>query len=238
VLFAFTYSAQATTKQPDLKNTDVVVFAGDSITWVGQNDSGALGWVLQFAQQAKNDFPHIQIYGSGVPGDTTGKLLNRFQSTVLKVQPTVVVVWVGINDLAHKIPYSTTVANFKSLINLALLGGVREVVLTSPECIGELPDGQNPYDGQIDQMASLLYSLALQDTTGRVFYCPMRAYWRLEEAAVNPEHKGAGVLTVDSVHPSPFGHAFLRKVFAAEFGLGSLNFQSAATPPDFKGPGG
>jgi lysophospholipase L1-like esterase len=235
--FAFTWSAQATTKQPDLKDTDVVVFAGDSITWEGQFDDSALGWVLQFSQQAKSKYPHIKIYDSGVGGDTSGKLLNRFQSSVLNVQPTVVVIWVGINDMGHQIPFSTTVANFSKIINLALTGGVREIVLTSPECIGEKPDGQNYYDSQIDQLTSYLYGLALADKTGRVFYCPMRAYWSLEEASVNPEHLGAGVLTVDSVHPTPLGQGFLRNVFSAEFGIGSDSFKPTK-PPNFSGPGG
>jgi len=207
--------------QPRLSEGDRIVFAGDSITWLGINATGAPGWILQFQQRAERAVPGVKVTGSGIPGNTSTDLLNRFSTTVLNVDPTVVVIWIGTNDIGKGLPITETVENFYQMLRLALAKpSVREVILVSPECIGEAKDGKNPKDPQLDQMAAIINQFAASGNSGKIYYCPMRTQWAVMESEANPMGLYKGVLTYDGVHPNIKGNQFLGNVFSYEFGLG------------------
>jgi lysophospholipase L1-like esterase len=207
---------------PDLKPGDRVVFAGDSITWLGTNATTTQGWILQFEQRVASQVPGVTMYNSGIPADTSTILLNRFKSTVLNVNPTVVVIWIGINDIPYLVPLETAQKNWNAMITLALrTPSVREIILVSPECKGEKRDGQNPYDAQIDAYASFLYQIAKAQYSPKIFYCPMRADWNYVEQIMNPDDLSSGILTTSpqGLHPNNMGHIFLKNVFCSEFNI-------------------
>jgi lysophospholipase L1-like esterase len=207
--------------QPRLFEGDRIVFAGDSITFLGIHATGTAGWILQFQERAERAVPGITVTGSGIPGNTSADLLKRFSSTVLNTDPTVVVIWIGTNDIGKGLPISETVENFYQMLRLALgKQSVREVILVSPECVGEDKDGKNPKDPFLDQMATIIQEFASSGNSGKIYYCPMRAQWRVMESEVNPMGLTSGVLTIDGVHPNVRGNKFLGDVFSYEFGLG------------------
>ena len=206
--------------QPKLFDGDRIVFAGDSITWLGINAKGTPGWILQFQNRAERSVAGLQVTGSGIPGNTSSDLLKRFSTTVLNVDPTVVVIWIGTNDIGKGVPTNETVENFYQLLRLALAKqSVREVILVSPECVGENKDGKNPLDPQLDQLAAIINQFATSGNSGKIYYCPMRAQWKTRESIVNPMGLTKGVLTIDGVHPNVMGNQFLGDVFSYEFGL-------------------
>src|SRR5688500_7823750 len=70
---------------PPAKDESRVVFMGDSIT-----DS----WKLN------EYFPNATYVNRGISGQTTSQMLLRFRSDVLALQPKVVVIFAGTNDIA------------------------------------------------------------------------------------------------------------------------------------------
>ena len=97
-----------------------VVFLGNSIT---------AGWATHFAAL----FPGKPYVGRGISGQTTPQMLVRFRQDVVALQPTVVVILGGTNDIAGNTGPATPEMiqhNLASMIDLASANGIR-VVLAS-----------------------------------------------------------------------------------------------------------
>jgi acyl-CoA thioesterase I len=97
-----------------------VVFMGNSIT-----DA----WAKSFPTM----FPGKPYVGRGISGQTTPQMLVRFRQDVIALQPKVVVILAGINDIAGNSGPSTQAMiadNFMSMTEIAKANGIR-VVLSS-----------------------------------------------------------------------------------------------------------
>lgn len=92
-----------------------VVFFGDSITD---------GWDL-----AKS-FPQSTYINRGISGQTTAQMLLRFREDVVNLQPKVVVILAGTNDIAGNtgpMPLPVIEANFASMAEIARANGIRVI---------------------------------------------------------------------------------------------------------------
>jgi lysophospholipase L1-like esterase len=104
-----------------VKDEQRVVFMGDSIT-----DS----WVQP---QFGGFFPGKPYIGRGISGQTTPQMVLRFRADVIALQPKVVVILAGTNDIAGNtgpITLEETEGNLASMAELARANGIR-VVLSS-----------------------------------------------------------------------------------------------------------
>ena len=89
-----------------------VVFYGDSITDY---------WRLN------EYFTGKDFVNRGISGQTTTQMLARFQQDVITLQPRVVVILAGINDLAWSIPVTAIQDNLRMMGDLAKAHGIRPV---------------------------------------------------------------------------------------------------------------
>lgn len=89
---------------PPVEGERRVVFLGDSITdfW-----------------QLNQYFPGKPYVNRGISGQTTGQMLGRMKADVLDLQPEVMVLLAGTNDLARGVPQSTIRANIEMIVDLA-----------------------------------------------------------------------------------------------------------------------
>src|SRR6267378_7653991 len=123
------------------KNEQRVVFMGDSITdaWVQPRFGGF--------------FPGKPYIDRGISGQTTPQMLLRSRADVIAIQPKVVVILAGTNDIAGNtgpIALEETEGNLASMAELARANGIR-VVLSSVLPVnnyGHHRDG-NPLDMRI-----------------------------------------------------------------------------------------
>ena len=107
------------------KNEERVVFMGDSITD---------GWGRHYG----TFFPGKPYVNRGISGQTTPQMLIRFRADVIALQPKVVVILAGTNDLSGNtgpMTLEATEGNLTSMAELARANGIR-VVLSSvmPVC--------------------------------------------------------------------------------------------------------
>ena len=101
---------------PPVKAEDRVVFMGDSIT-----DS----WKLN------EYFPGKSYVNRGISGQTTPQMLVRFRPDVIALQPKVVVILAGTNDLAGNtgpMSLEDIQGNLVSMAELARANGIRVVI--------------------------------------------------------------------------------------------------------------
>lgn len=119
---------------------DRVVFMGDSIT-----DA----WGRKFAKF----FPGKPYVGRGISGQTTPQMLIRFRPDVIALQPKVVVILAGTNDIAGNTGPMTLEAiedNLQSMAELARANGIK-VVLSAvmPVCDYHRPQTEKRPPAQI-----------------------------------------------------------------------------------------
>lgn len=115
------YAEANRTVQPPQKEEDRVVFMGDSITDIW-DENGFGGF-----------FPGKSYINRGIGGQTTPQMLLRFRQDVIDLQPKVIVILAGTNDISGNTGPMTleqTGANIASMAELATANNIK-VVLSS-----------------------------------------------------------------------------------------------------------
>ncbi len=203
--------AAAEEKAVTLKKGDRIVFLGDSITAGGVGPKGYVTLVKDQLKEKHADLG-IEVIGAGVSGNKVPDLQKRLDKDVLAKKPTVVVIYIGINDVWHgeKDPAKGTPkdkyeAGLKEIIGKCQDAGAR-VILCTPSVIGEKGDGSNNLDEKLDAYAAISRAVA-KDTKAHL--CDLRKAFLDYEKKNNKDNKEKGVLTSDRVHLNDAGNKFV-----------------------------
>lgn len=193
---------------PALKKGERIVFLGDSIT---QGGVGPKGYVTLIKNALAEKHPKlgIEVIGAGISGNKVPNLQARVDKDVVAKQPTIVVIYIGINDVWHgeKDPAKGTMpekftAGLEEVIGKCTAAGAR-VVLCTPTVIGEKRDGANSLDAKLDQYADLSRATAKKLN---LQLCDLRQAFVDYLEKNNPDDKDRGVLTSDRVHLNEAGN--------------------------------
>ena len=209
---AFTASTHAADeKSPALKKGDRIVFLGDSIT---QGGVGPKGYVTVIKNALKERHPDlgIEVVGAGISGNKVPDLQKRVEKDVIAKKPTLVVIYIGINDVWHgeKDPAKGTSpekfeAGLKEVVGKIQAAGAR-VVICTPSAIGEKKDGGNKLDKQLDAFSDISRKVAA-DTKSQL--CDLRKAFADHLKENNADDKEKGILTGDRVHLNEAGNKFV-----------------------------
>jgi lysophospholipase L1-like esterase len=203
-----------------LRDGDRVVFFGDSITAQGVAPSG---YVTLIRNRLAEEHPAkgVEVIGAGIPGNKIADLLRRLDGDVLARKPTLVVVYIGINDVLHgeRDPRLGTLpddfeAGLHELIRRIKASGAR-VLLCTPSVVGERADGSNFLDQRLDQYADISRKVA---TGEQVPLCDLREAFIAWLRAHNLEGIDRGVLTTDRVHLNEAGNRLVADTILAALG--------------------
>ncbi len=194
-----------------LQKGDRIVFLGDSITAGGVSPKGYVTLIKNALAEKHKDLD-VQVIGAGVSGNKVPDIQGRLEKDVLSKKPTIVVIYIGINDVWHgeKDPAKGTSkekyeAGLRDVIKRCQDAGAR-VVLCTPSVIGEKNDGSNTNDVKLDEYAEISRTVA-KDMKASL--CDLRKEFQAYEKDHNPENKEAGVLTGDRVHLNDAGNRFV-----------------------------
>lgn len=183
---------------PPTKTEQRVVFMGDSIT-----DSWADPIYGGF-------FPGKPYIDRGISGQTTPQMLIRFRPDVIALQPKVVVILAGTNDIAGNTGPTTLEAiedNFRSMSELATANGIR-VVLASvlPVSDYELRDGK-PITQTVRRPPEKI--LALNRWLQEFAKTHHHVYLDYFSAMVDDKGFLKDALSDDGLHPNAQGYAVM-----------------------------
>jgi len=188
-----------------INGTDRIVFFGDSITEQGDKPNG---YVALIRDTLTKRYSGIKIIGAGISGNKVPQLQERLERDVLSLRPTVVVIYIGINDVWHFEKHGTGTpkdkfnSGLRDLISKIKKSGAR-VVLCTPSVIGEQRLGENKFDAMLDEYSAISRSVA-RDLGATI--CDLRGAFFAYLSTHNPENKVEGILTVDSVHLNDAGN--------------------------------
>ncbi|MES2650825.1 MAG: SGNH/GDSL hydrolase family protein [Bacteroidota bacterium] len=185
------------------KKAKKVIFFGDSITQAGVQGNGYINLLKK-----QLDPTQYELIGAGIGGNKVYDLYLRMEDDVLNKKPDLVFIYVGINDVWHKLgaktgtDYDKYLKFYQALINKIQANGSK-VVLCTPTVIGEKKDGTNEVDADLNKYATGVRELA---TKNNLPLCDLRKAFMDYEAANNTEDKEKGVLTTDRVHLNDAGN--------------------------------
>jgi isoamyl acetate esterase len=220
-LAAFAVPATAADTVPvTLMKGDRIVFLGDSITAAGVGPKGYVTLIKNELEEKHKDLG-VEVIGAGVSGNKVPDIQGRLEKDVLDKKPTIVVIYIGINDVWHgeKDPTKGTSkekyeAGLRDVIGRCKGAGAR-VILCTPSVIGEKNDGSNTNDAKLDEYSDISRAVA-KDLKAPV--CDLRMFFQFYEKDHNTDNKEAGVLTGDKVHLNDAGNKFVADALLKMFG--------------------
>jgi len=177
-----------------------IIFFGDSITQMGTDKGGYID-LLKDTLEKKGTASQYEIIGSGVGYNKVYDLYLRMDDDVLAKNPDKVFIWIGVNDVGHKISGTGTdpdkFEKFYAAIIKKLQDKKIQLVLCTPAVIGERTDYTNQQDGDLNYYSAMIRNLA------RKFNCAVvdfRKIFHDYEGEHNPDNKESGILTTDRIH--------------------------------------
>jgi lysophospholipase L1-like esterase len=202
-----------------------ILFQGDSITDAGRdrgktapNDAEAMGNGYAYLAMARllADFPRsgLRVFNRGISGNRVPDITARWSADCLSLQPDVLSILIGINDLWHKMEgrYSGSVRDYEQGYR-ALLQETRRalpqvrLVVGEPFALrcGAVTERWFPEFEERRQVA-----VALAREAGAVLVPFQSAFDRVIVEGTAPEYWAA-----DGVHPTPQGHQLMADTWLA-----------------------
>jgi lysophospholipase L1-like esterase len=194
--------------QVPFKDQDKVIFFGDSITSSGTSGNGYIKLLDRALKKSQPDLK-VLLVNSGNSGNKVPHLQTRLHSDVLSKKPTILFIYIGINDVWHDTawdgsgtPAYAFKAGLRHIIEKSQDRGAA-IVIATPSVIGEKTDGTNELDQRLDEYAQISRDLAKEM---KVTLCDLRASFKDYLKEHNPQNAEKGLLTVDRVHLNDLGN--------------------------------
>ena len=187
-----------------------VLFFGDSITQLGMNPGGYIKRIDSLIKMEGLDNQYETI-GSGISGNKVYDLYLRIEEDVLSKSPDIVVIYIGVNDVWHKMTGGTGTdydkfGKFYDAVVKKIKASGAKIILATPAAIGERTDYSNQQDGDLNLYCNWIKKYAADNALQLV---DLRAGLIEYNLKNNPENKEKGILTSDRVHLNPTGQQFV-----------------------------
>jgi len=202
--------------------SDRILFTGDSITDCGRVRENAehlgFGYAAWTAAhlQARLASPQLKIFNRGISGNRACDLLQRVETDLLALQPTVVSILIGINDTWRRYDSNdpTEAAAFERDYRAVLEKIARHlkarVVLLEPFVL-HVPEDRYTWREDLNPKIDVVRKLAVEFGAELL---PLDGLFA--QAATQAP---AGYWAEDGVHPSNAGHALITETWLENAGL-------------------
>ena len=196
-----------------------IVFLGDSITQQAEDfEDGFISLIRQNLIQDK-----FELVGKGIGGNKVSDLLTRYKSDVIDLDPDIVFIYIGINDVWHKYDFGTGSdidlyeKGLRTIISdIKSLGS--KIVLCTPTVIGENTgdfvlgnqfkdvETMEKMNGDLDTFSEVVRKLSNEYETELL---DLRKIFMDYLAENNINNDAAGILTTDGVHLNEQGNKLI-----------------------------
>lgn len=189
-----------------MKKPTRIIFFGDSITEMGVQKDGYIDKMRTYLINNRLE-SQFELIGAGIGGNKVYDLYLRIEEDVLSKDPDVVIVFVGVNDVWHKVWGTGTDEDKFARFYKAIIGKIKaqgaELILCTPAVIGEKTDFSNSLDGDLNQYSAIIRNLAKEYNCK---LCDLRKLFLDYNLTHNPENQSQGILTTDQVHLNDKGN--------------------------------
>jgi lysophospholipase L1-like esterase len=181
---------------------------------VGADDPKTQAWPTVFFNTAVAGRPAKSTYTNvGISGAKVSTALERELAGVLAVKPTLVTVWLNVNDLIARVPAATYESQLRQLVHGLRQGGRARVLVANTPPVEAFPSAR--------AFAFVLNPLvdAYNEAIARVCRDEGAEVVDLHAAGAAAVKAGRidSLLAADKFHPSTAGHAAVAAQFAAVY---------------------
>ena len=214
-------------------NSTKVVFLGDSITEAGIYDKEVgvpsgdtliypkyTGFITLLKKDIEDD---VELIGKGVSGNKVSNLLERYKKDVLSLNPDIVFIYIGINDVWHKYSFGTGTdiifyENGLRKIIADIKNKGAKVILCTPTVIGENKgeftlvnefkdiETMEIMNGDLDAYSDVIRKLSSELNTDLL---DLREIFMNYISENNPNNESFGITTYDGVHLNDLGNKLI-----------------------------
>ena len=230
LLLAFLITACSTpttgsSAAPPAQRGAVYAAIGASETYgIGAGDRYREAWPQVFYHDVLP--PSAVLYNFGIPGATTAQALRDEVPAALAVRPTVVTVWLNVNDLIQGVAPPVYSGQLRQLIQALRRGGQARVLVANTPDLGQLPAYKACLPNAPATGPDCLIPNGLAPSPDQVA-AAVDAYNAVIAQVVNDEgatlvdlHTGDALLaqhpewiSSDGFHPNGLGYAAIARVF-------------------------
>jgi lysophospholipase L1-like esterase len=201
-----------------------IVFIGDSITDSRRRtDARGLGggYVNFVATTLRERGDDAAVVNTGISGDGVAELRERWQRDALDHRPTVLSVYIGVNDTlaaffrGYATPVEVFERDYTDILERAVAAGVPRLIVVEPFYLDNSDEWAHWREGNafarsdLDRKRSVVRALA--DRFGAAFVALQDA---VDQAA---KERGPAVVAPDGVHPSAFGASLITRLWLAAY---------------------
>ena len=214
-------------------NNTRIIFLGDSITESAVNSKNQAvsvggkeiypeydGFIHLLKENLNED---IELIGKGISGDKVSDLLTRYNRDVIKLNPDIVFIYIGINDVWHKYDFGTgTDIDLYELGLRQIISDIKnqgsKIVLCTPTLIGENTgeftlgnqfknvETMENMNRDLDAFSDVIRSLSKEFDTDLI---DLRKIFMSYVTKNNINNQAAGLLTNDGVHLNDLGNKLI-----------------------------
>ncbi|RED87559.1 SGNH/GDSL hydrolase family protein [Cohnella phaseoli] len=205
-----------------IKQGDIVLFQGDSITDAGRDRSNGAdlgrGYALMAAGWFNALFPELgaKFLNRGISGNRVKDLQARWQQDCVDLQPDWVSIYIGINDCWRRYdredPTSveTFAAGYRDLLERTSQMTKAKIVMLEPFVL-PVPEDRKQWREDLDPKINIVRELAREFGAHLV---PLDGLF----AQASTKASSAD-WAPDGVHPSPAGHALIARAWLQAMGV-------------------
>ena len=201
------------------------VFCGDSITHGALHTYGARDYVEVVEERVRYELGKGQhlFVNSGVDGGTTNGVLQSIQHRILRFDPDIFSLMIGVNDSTPElgIPPGKFEANLKEICTRVRDNCGAEIILQT--CCAINPE-EDPKRARYPQYMDILRSVAAELDAGLIDH---QKHW--EEVRLSDEMRWRSWLENPN-HPNAMGHWVFAERILTDLGLGTLMHCRCALP--------
>jgi len=210
----------------EIHDHEVFLFIGDSITDCKRDKAEAAdlgkGYVFLTAAHIAQLHPEkkLTFINKGVNGNRVGHLQERWQSDCIDLSPTIVSIYIGINDTWRRFDRNdpTTAeqfeAGYRDILDRTQKQLQARIILIEPFVL-PIPEDRKNWREDLDAKIAVIHRLAAE------YRIPLV---RLDEAFAEAAGKASyEQLAPDGVHPTLAGHALIAKRWLDTVGINSFN---------------
>ncbi|NLC68741.1 MAG: SGNH/GDSL hydrolase family protein [Clostridiaceae bacterium] len=204
-----------------LKDNDVVLFQGDSITDCGRKreayfDLGA-GYPAMIASLFAAMHPEMEVtfLNRGISGNRAKDLAERWFEDCIELKPTVVSILIGINDTWRRYDSNDPTSaesyekSYRRILTLTRENTDARIILLEPFVL-QVPGDRKAWREDLDPKIQVVRSLAREFGT---LFIPLDGIF-----AEYSTHKPPEFWAADGVHPTTAGHAVIARAWMQSAG--------------------
>lgn len=191
-----------------------ILFQGDSITDGGRDFRNyfnlGTSYPLHAAEMIRNAFPEIEFefINQGIGGNRTDQLFDRLYADAIALEPDIVSVLIGVNDVWARYSKSKSIqtsveqieANFRAILKSLRKRTNAKILVLTPYLLDS--EVNEPWRAELDEIQPILRRIADEYADA---FVPLHEHFA-EALKTQPQPQ---FYSPDGVHPNPNGAKFI-----------------------------